>query len=388
MKILYISSTAFADCTIPLIKSLQETGVDVTYLLTITPTSLHSSIIDIDKQIPEVGIFPATSYSELKVFEDYFKTDKFYVSNRPAGSNYRSLLYWREYFQLIKFIKKGQFDLIHTDVYHTGFRLALYKIFNNWVTTVHDPFPHSGSEHAKENKYRNYVYKNSKGLVVLNKNQYDDFCDYYKLDKKRVLLNRLGLYENINMFVGNNYVPRNKNVLFFGRIAPYKGVEYLCKAMSLVRKVVPDASLTIAGNGSFDFGIEKYLGECNIDLRNRFIPVKEIVELLQRCRVCVCPYTDATQSGVVMTSFALRKPVIATKVGGMDEAIVDGQTGLLVPPRDYEALATAIIRVLNDDELCDSMSRNIMEDFYNGVRSWQSISQKYTNFYRSLISED
>ena len=384
MKILYISSTAFADCTIPLVKSLQDKGIDITYLLTVTQKSLHSSIIDINSQYPKVGIFHASVYKELTAFKNYFNIEKFFVSNRTAGSNYKTFSYWKEYFQLIRFIKKGKYDYIHTDVYHTGFRVILYKLFRNWITTVHDPFPHSGSEKAKENRYRKFVYNHSKGLVVLNQNQYDDFCKHYNLDTHKVLLNRLGIYENINMFAEEGETKR-KNVLFFGRIAPYKGVEYLCKAMAIVQKQVPDATLTIAGNGAFDFDIEKYHKKYKIDLRNRFIPVKEIAMLLRQCSVSVCPYTDATQSGVVMTCFAMGKPVIATKVGGMEEMIEDGRTGLLIPPKDYEALAEAIIRILEDDKLRNDMSLNILYDYSKGDKAWAAIAEKYANFYKGLL---
>jgi glycosyltransferase involved in cell wall biosynthesis len=62
----------------------------------------------------------------------------------------------------------------------------------------------------------------------------------------------------------------------------------------------------------------------------------------------VLPYVDATQSGIVQMAFGFGVPVVTTTVGGLGEAVQDGRTGLLVSPRDHEALATAIIRYFQE----------------------------------------
>jgi glycosyltransferase involved in cell wall biosynthesis len=65
----------------------------------------------------------------------------------------------------------------------------------------------------------------------------------------------------------------------------------------------------------------------------------------------VLPYVEASQSGVVPTAYGFKKPIIATNVGSIDEIVDDGKTGLIVPCQDPRALAEAIIKLLNDDEL-------------------------------------
>jgi glycosyltransferase involved in cell wall biosynthesis len=72
----------------------------------------------------------------------------------------------------------------------------------------------------------------------------------------------------------------------------------------------------------------------------------------------VLPYLEVTQSGVAQIALGFEKPVIATSVGGMAETIVDGQTGLIVPPGDNAALSAAIVRYFQE-QLAEPFARNI-----------------------------
>ena len=86
-----------------------------------------------------------------------------------------------------------------------------------------------------------------------------------------------------------------------------------------------------------------------------------------------------------MTSYSLGKPVVATNVGGLPEMIEDGKTGLLVPPKDSDALAEAIVHLLKDDKTITEMSEYILNKYEKGERSWSAIADKYINFYNSII---
>ena len=86
-----------------------------------------------------------------------------------------------------------------------------------------------------------------------------------------------------------------------------------------------------------------------------------------------------------MTSFSLHKPVVATNVGGLGEMIEDGKNGLLVTPKDSDALASAIISLLEDRERLKSMSRYICEEYEQGNRSWSAIADKYIGFYKKIL---
>lgn len=384
MKILYYSTPFFADCDFPLVKALQEEGHDVTYLIALAPYSLKSTLFDIKEQVPENAIIPAICYPELKVYESYMDMSKVYIVNRTVkkDSSPQALMMA---LRVTRFIKKGKFDVIHTDCMFGMWNLMLYKLFGKkMVLTVHDPFPHTGEISARKMFNYKMAMQSVHKFVLLNNKQKDRFCETYRVYSKQILINRLGVYDNIRTFISSQVPSYTHNVLFFGRISPYKGIEYLCEAMMKVREQVADATLTIAGGGKMYFDIEPYQKQDWVKVINRYVGMEELAGLLQNCALSVCPYTDATQSGVIMTSYSLCKPVVATNVGGLGEMVENGKTGLLVLPKDVDALADAITALLKDDAKREKMADNIRNDYFVGDKSWKVIAGKYIEFYKTF----
>lgn len=384
MKILFYSSPSFADCDFPLVKSLQKAGHDVTYLIALAPYSLKSTLFDIKEQVQNNAIIPATCYSELKVYENYMDMSKVYIVNRTIMQD-SSLQSLKMTLKVVWFIKKGKFDVIHTDCMLGMWNLMLYKLFGNkMVLTVHDPFPHTGEITARKKFNYKMAMKMVRHFVLLNGRQKEQFCKLYHVHPEHILTNCLGVYDNISTFVRPKESIISHNVLFFGRISPYKGIEFLCQAMIKVKEQVSDATLTIAGGGKMYFDIAPYQKQDWVVVINRYVGMEELAGLLQNCALSVCPYTDATQSGVIMTSYSLCKPVVATNVGGLGEMVENGKTGLLVPPNDVDALAQAIITLLKNDMLREEMSNNIKNDYFIGEKTWKTIADKYIGFYKTI----
>lgn len=387
MRILYISDPFMADCDFPLVRAFQHKGVDVTYLIRLAPFSLNTSLFDIKKQVKKTGIYPATIYSELRAYEKYMDMSKVFVSNRITSTRY-SWSYIKEARLLKRFIKERGYDAICAVNFLDLHKKNLYNLGDPWITIVHDPIPHSGGgDRRKKDEARKLLLALSEGVVILNENQKDAFCEKYDVPPSKVLVNRLSIYDIIRDYAPNDVKRSPYNVLFFGRIQSYKGIEYLCEAMQKVREVVPQASLTIAGSGDIYFDIGPYMRQGFINLYNHHVPMKELAILLSQCALCVCPYTDATQSGVIMTAFSLDVPVVASNVGGLGEMIEDGKNGLLVPPKDSQALAKAIISLLKNQERISQMSANIKNEYINGEKSWAHIADKYVAFFQKLINE-
>ena len=175
-----------------------------------------------------------------------------------------------------------------------------------------------------------------------------------------------------------------RNVLFFGRIVPYKGIEYLIQAGKLVAKQIADVTITIAGGGDWTNYEKQIEGDSHFIVHNRFIPDNEVAQLFQKASLVVLPYTYGSQSGVVSIAATFKKPVIVTDVGNFAEMVEHGKTGLVISPKDSDALAEAMIRLLADDKLRKQMGDNA----YNLVKerfSWDAIAKRTLEVYEEAI---
>ena len=102
----------------------------------------------------------------------------------------------------------------------------------------------------------------------------------------------------------------------------------------------------------------------------------------------MCPYTDATQSGVIMTAFALGRPVIATDVGGFSDVITHEKTGLLVKPKDVDDLYNKILYLLNNVSLRLEMEKNIKAFRSRAEFNWGNIAEKYIKLYLEIYNSE
>lgn len=146
-------------------------------------------------------------------------------------------------------------------------------------------------------------------------------------------------------------VGEEPEVLFFGKIRPYKGIDTLVRAAEILFDSLPRARLTIAGEGDLSPYLKGMRRPENFTLINRVIGEDEVSPLVRRSRVVVLPYSSATQSGVIPVAYAEGRPVVVTRVGSLPEMVEDGVTGLVVPPDDPRALAEALKTILSDRDL-------------------------------------
>lgn len=382
MRILYYSSPSFGDCDLPLIKALMDKGHEVYVLYFINPHCLKSTIFNIEKIYPKCGIFPISIYPELISFQKYVPLNHFYIANEPTG---RFGWYsFRTDMKVLSFFRKVNPDVINYVINPSVFHcFPLWFFRNKMVSVIHDGKPHSGEENKKNEIIRKITTKYIRKFILLNNNEVNIFSKAYQVPKKKIFVSHLGYYDILNLY-GDPNTCKQQMILFFGRISKYKGIEYLLEAMRIVHKKYPHVKVVIAGKGKFSFDITQYQALEYVEFRNRFIGLDELANLIRSALVTVCPYTDATQSGVVYSSFALNTPVIATNVGGLPEMIDDEKTGLIVSPKDSYTLANAILRLLDNPTELNTLANNISLSAKTGKGSWEKVASDYIKVYETL----
>jgi glycosyltransferase involved in cell wall biosynthesis len=173
-------------------------------------------------------------------------------------------------------------------------------------------------------------------------------------------------------------------------LAEYRTIslEYLIEAEPLITKEVPDAKIVIAGKGeNFKKYEDMMINRETFIVYNYRIPYKEGAELFQRCSVVVLPYIDASQSGVIPTAYGFKKPVVVTDVGSIPEIVDDGITGFIMPPKNPEAWAEVIVKLLKDEKLRREMGENAYKKLKRDL-SWDKIAEKTIEVYKKAIEED
>ena len=383
MKIAYLGKIQLSDVDLSYLHEAQKLS-EITYFMEVNPRFKQGPAYNIKQIYPKSGIFKAIDiYPEIKHLQGFINIDKFYVVN-TCGKYWMFKSFWT-YFLLLKFLLKQKFDIIHLVWPPNIYEFIIYVLRHKMLLTVHDPFPHTNLNTFIVKLRRNVAFWLIPHFIILNKAQRQDFLDFYGLPSQRVFNSRLSCYTYLRKIgTSKNYNVNGRYILFAGKISPYKGLDYLLPAMEYVHLSCPDCRIIIAGGGEFFFDISHYQTLDYIEIRNRFIPDTEMVTLIQNCAFMVCPYTDATQSGVVMSAFAFNKPVIATNVGGLPEMVKHKRYGLIIKKKDIKALAENITTLWTNQSLVETFSYYIKEDYNTGNLSWKRIAEDLYKDYSTI----
>lgn len=381
-QVAYISSPALSDCDLPLIKELSK-DINVDYYFVVTNKTCQGTIINI-KLKEKGGIYPGTEYPELSFLEKWIDLSHVFVINKPVNHDWEWLSF-KVSWQWLKILKKNNYDIIHVTWPLRYSSFPLYLLHKKMVLTMHDPIPHSSDEKIVNIIHRWCSIRLTRSFILLNKTQKHVFMDKYKIDEERVHISRLSIYTHLHHTIPTEPLCDKPYLLFIGSIQPHKGLEYFCQAMDSIIKTEPNIYAVIAGKGNFYFDKSIYEQNPHFKFFNRFILNEELASLIINCVAVVCPYIDATQSGVVMSAFALNKPVIATNVGALPEMMENNRHGFLIPPKNSKALETAIKQILQP-EIAQQFSSNIEKDFSSGERSWSKIAKEIEKIYHIVIN--
>jgi glycosyltransferase involved in cell wall biosynthesis len=179
-------------------------------------------------------------------------------------------------------------------------------------------------------------------------------------------------------------------LLWVGRLVSVKGLDFLVRAMLDVVSVFPEANLTLVGDGPLHADVNRTIAELGLEANIRLtglVSHEQIPAYLAECDLFVLPSLSEGLPLVLVEAMSAGKPVVASKVGGIPDVIVDSgdrKTGYMVPPADSEALAQAIITMLSDSQQARTMGENgrtYIEKHY----AWSIIAKETVALYRSLL---
>ncbi len=158
-------------------------------------------------------------------------------------------------------------------------------------------------------------------------------------------------------------------LLFFGFIRPYKGLDVLLEALRVAGD--DDVHLTVIGEhwGDPSELVRAYADRENVELRLEYVDDAEAAEYFARADFVVLPYLAPTPSAVAALAYHYDVPVIASDVAGLDEVVIDGRTGVLVPPGDPDVLAKALSAASR--ELAQELAVGVTE--YKATHGWDAI---------------
>lgn len=261
--------------------------------------------------------------------------------------------------QILRAIRQFQPDVVHYQNGHLFFNMVLPLLSKYpMVITIHDPRQHLGDRESRLTPQwlMDFGFRRADQVIVHG-------SDLVGIVEKEIGFEREKIHVIPHIAIGERPeapedLETGPNILFFGRIWEYKGLDYLIQAEPLVSAEFPNVRFVIGGTGEdFDRYRRQMIHPERFDVYNDWISDAERARMFSESSIVVLPYVEASQSGVIPIAYTHGKPVIATTVGGLPDMVDHGRTGLLVPPRDKEALAAAMIELLRDRERRQTMGR-------------------------------
>ncbi|GAO44324.1 glycosyltransferase family 4 protein [Flavihumibacter petaseus] len=389
MVVLYYAGASYLDSAIEVINQIKH-EVELHVVIEIAPESKTTNILDV-KSLEGLPVLakPEEVLDEvtLRFFQPYWEgaaSVRFFVQQHPRTFSWQS---WKDCQVLARHMKKTGAQLIHFDTVKAralGLLPFLYRHYRKKIAiTIHDPAPHSG-----EFNWRNVLVK--KGFFPLAK----VFLFYSRFSEKtfkEIFPNYSGKTGWMGMHPLSFYrkfcrdqAGEGETILFFGRISPYKGVDVFLKSIPIVLEKFPRQKFVIAGSKNAGYELSETdiaaAGE-QLECRIKYISNEELAGLVEDAKLVVCPYLDATQSGVLLTSFVCYRGVIASDVGAFPEFIEEDRNGTLVKVNDPVALANSIIAALESGSYLN-WSRYIRQEV--DQQPWQRSRPHILGAYRSM----
>ena len=294
-----------------------------------------------------------------------------------------------------------QADLVHCHTWYTFFAGFLAKLLYRvpLLVTMHSLEPlrpwkeeQLGTGYALSSWIERTGVEAADQVIAVSAEMKQDILRYYAIPPEKVTVIHNGIdlrqYQPTaeHGFLAERGIPQ-PYLLFVGRISRQKGILQLVEAMGLLNDL--DLSVVLCASAPDTPGLEEELrrkisGNPRIIWINEMVSKPQVIQLYSHAAAFVCPSVYEPFGIINLEAMACRAPVVASRVGGIKEVVVDGATGLLVPPDDPGQLAAAIRRLMNDPGLRESFraaGRRRVEHLFG----WEVIARETVDLYRQVL---
>jgi D-inositol-3-phosphate glycosyltransferase len=331
---------------------------------------------------------------------------------RPQANFVRKVFRVAMYYaRLIRYAATAEPEIFHIlwnnkfELFDRTFLMLYYKILGKKIVlTAHNV--NAGKRDSKDTRLNRITlsiqYRLANHIFVHTDQMKRELIEQFGVQERRASVIPFGINNSVPI---TSLTPRdakqrlgihegNKAILFYGRITPYKGIEYLIAAFRQILAKSNGYQLIIAGRPD---RCEKYWAAIRetiredvqigrILLRAEFIPDDETEVYFKAADVLVLPYRDIYQSGVLFLGHSFGLPVLAADVGSLKDEIVEGKLGFVFEPEDPVALVTAIERYFASDLYAElNNRRQEIREYATARHSWDVVSKLTTSVYANLV---
>lgn len=254
------------------------------------------------------------------------------------------------------------------------------------IALVHNAIPHEKS--FLDVKFAKYFFKKCDGFITLSEPVKGDIRNF--IPDSEILVSPHPIYDHYKERIDRaeacsqlNIEANKKNLLFFGLIREYKGLDLLIKAMDYLTS---DYQLIIGGESYGDFKqyqdlIDSSPLKDNIKVFEDYIPDDKVSLFFSASDILVLPYRTATQSGVVAVAYQMELPMVSTNAGALGETIRNYNTGIVVDEISPEAIAQGIKNYFEQDNRAEYL-KNIKSE--KNRLSWASFATSLIDFTKQI----
>jgi glycogen synthase len=291
-------------------------------------------------------------------------------------------------------------DIVHTHTWYMSFAGLLAKELYGCklVTTVHSLEPlRPWKEEQLGRGYRVSSWLERVGLeacdavIAVSEQMEADIVSLYQLPEERIHVIHNGvdasaLRRREDPAILDRLGVRKPYILFIGRLSRQKGIFDLVEAYRSLKSNV--GLVVVTGAAETRELVEELAtalqGMEGVRWIDRVVTHEEAVALYSSCEAFICPSRYEPFGITNLEAMACERPVVATRVGGIPEVVVDGETGLLVPPESPSELARAIDEVLRDRERAAEMGRKGRQRVER-LFTWEKVARRTVELYETLL---